>query len=367
MSHRAYLGTRKGLFAVERSAGGWGVSGASLIGDNVSMLLPDRRTGAVYAALNHGHFGNKLHRSDDRGGTWREVGCPKYPERPADLPPQLDYFGREIPWSLKMIWALEPGADAGELWCGTLPGGLFRSADGGDTWAINRPLWDMAERQKWNGGGADWPGIHSISVDPSNPHTFYVAVSTGGVWKTRDNGLTWTIASKGMRAEYMPPELSYDPVAQDAHRIVLCPAAPNVLWCQHHNGIFRSIDGGENWTEITADRPGKSGFGVVVHPRDPDTAWFIPMEKDEKRYPMHGKLVVLKTTDGGKSFLHQTTGLPQSHCYDLVYRHCLDLHDDGETLIFGSTTGNVYVSENGGDSWTKLAEHLPPVYAVRWA
>ncbi|HEX8914130.1 MAG TPA: hypothetical protein VF796_17410 [Humisphaera sp.] len=366
MTDRAYVATRKGLFTVGHENGRWAVVAASFVGDNVTLVFPDRRTGALYAALDHGHFGCKVHRSDDGGATWREVGCPKYPERPADLPPEVDPFGRAIPWNLKLIWALEAGAAPGELWCGTIPGGLFRSTDGGDTWHMNRPLWDMPDRKRWMGGGADQPGLHSLCLDPRDGRTLYAGVSCGGVWKTTDGGDTWAVASQGMRADYMPPGKQTDPVEQDPHRIVQCPAAPDVFWCQHHNGIFRSTDGSRTWTEVTAERPGKSGFAVCVHPHDPETAWFVPMLSDEKRIPPDGRLVVLKTTDGGRSFAQQRAGLPQRHAYDLVFRHAMDVDGTGGRLAFGSTTGHVYVTEDGGERWEDLAERLPPVYAVRW-
>jgi len=365
MTGRALVATRKGLFAIAPSGGKWEVTRAHFVGDNSPMVFVDRRDGAIYAALDHGHFGGKLHRSTDGGETWQEIAVPTYPPRPEGTPPELDNFGREIPWSLKLVWSLEAGGSPGELWCGTIPGGLFHSTDRGDSWEINRPLWDHPDRTKWTGGGADQPGIHSICLDPRDPKTLIAGVSCGGCWRTRDNGQTWEIASQGMRAEYMPPEKQFDPIVQDPHRVVQSPTAPDVFWTQHHNGIFRTTDGCRSWHEITAERPGQSGFAVVVHPRDPDTAWFIPMVKDEKRYPPDGKLVVLKTRDGGRSFQQQRSGLPQRHAYDLVFRHAMDIDDTGELLLFGSTTGNVYVSENGGEAWQKLDEQLPPVYAVR--
>jgi hypothetical protein len=54
-----------------------------------------------------------------------------------------------------------------------------------------------------------------------------------------------------------------------------------------------------------------------VHPREPDTAWFVPGIKDEKRIPPDGKLIVTRTRDGAKSFDVLTKGLPQSHTYDV--------------------------------------------------
>ncbi len=142
-------------------------------------------------------------------------------------------------------------------------------------------------------------------------------------------------------------------------------AAPHGV--QHHNGIFVSSDEGKTFSEINGVEPSTFGFPVVVHPRDPDTAWFVPEIKDEKRIPRDGKLVVTRTRDGGKSFDVLTKGLPLSHAYDVVYRHALALSESGDRLAIGSTTGGLWVSEDQGDSWTCVTHTLPPVYAVRFA
>ena len=132
------------------------------------------------------------------------------------------------------------------------------------------------------------------------------------------------------------------------------------------NGIFCSSDAGESFTEINGVQPSAFGFPVAVHPHDPKTAWFVPAIKDEKRYPAEGRVVVNRTRDGGKSFETLSKGLPQQHAYDLVYRHALDIDESGDRLAFGSTTGSVWVSENGGDEWQAISLNLPPVYAVKF-
>ena len=117
----------------------------------------------------------------------------------------------------------------------------------------------------------------------------WIAVSTGGIWFTEDAGESWTLRGEGMRAEYVPPELTHDPIAQDVHCLAQCRAAPERMWVQHHNGIFVSSDEGRTFSEITGVEPSAFGFPVVVHPRDPDTAWFVPEIKDEKRIPRDGQ------------------------------------------------------------------------------
>lgn len=367
MSDQLLVSTRKGLFRVSRGASGWSIDGAWFVGDNVTLSLPDARDGAWYAALDHGHFGAKLHRSDDAGATWNEIGTPEYPPKPEDVD-DMGADGRRVPWKLRTIWALEgAGPDRpGELWCGTIPGGLFRSRDRGATWTLVDTLWNHPSRREWFGGGADYPGIHSVLVDPRDSRRVLVGVSCGGVWETLDDGETWTVRAEGMRADFMPPDRAGDPVIQDPHRVVGCPAAFDHLWTQHHCGIWRSEDGGRAWTEVEQAGPSTFGFAVAVHPAEPGTAWFVPAINDEKRIPVDGKVVVTRTRDHGASFEELRSGLPQEHAYDLVFRHALDIDGTGSRLAFGSTTGTLWVTEDGGDDWITVTRHLPPVYAVRF-
>ncbi|GAB3732015.1 exo-alpha-sialidase [Luteimonas pelagia] len=365
MADTLLLSTRKGLFVLDRGAGPWRVASTHFLGDNVSMALADPRDGQWYAALDLGHFGTKLHRSADRGATWSECAVPAY-----DAGDVVDLGdGKPAqPATLKKIWSLEPGgpSQGGRLWAGTLPGGLFRSDDHGDSWVLVRDLWRHAEAGEWFGGGYDWPGIHSICVDPRDPDRLHVAVSTGGVWRTDDAGGQWIQCAHGMRAEYMPPERAREPGIQDVHRMVQCRDMPEEFWVQHHNGVFRST-GGDAWEEIDTVRPSVFGFAVAVHPADPRTAWFVPAVKDEKRYPVDGRLVVARTRDRGASFEVLSEGLPAAASYDLVYRHGLAIDATGDRLAFGSTTGGVWTSEDGGDHWRQLPERLPPVHAVAFA
>ena len=96
MSDRFFVGTRKGLFAFERRNGGWVQTQESFPGIQVPMLLSDPRSGLLHAAVEHGHFGIKMHRSADGGKTWEELDPPAYPEKPEDAPEVLDPH-RQVP------------------------------------------------------------------------------------------------------------------------------------------------------------------------------------------------------------------------------------------------------------------------------
>jgi photosystem II stability/assembly factor-like uncharacterized protein len=371
MSARFYVGTRKGLFTFEKQGGEWKQVGEEFLGVVVPIVLADRRDGKIYAIVEHGHFGTKVHRSEDSGQTFVELDPPVYPEKPEGEPDILEPNRKEsIRWSLEKIWALEAGGEdqPGRLWCGTLPGGAFRSDDCGDSWEFVRMLWDRPERAKWSGGGYDWPGIHSICVDPSDSKKVALAISCGSVWRTEDDGKTWEQGAHGMKYDFLPEDQGgADPETQDPHRMVQCQASPENFWCQHHSYIYRSTDGARSWTQIENVKPSEFGFAVAVDPNDAETAWFVPAEKDEMRYPTDGKFIVNRTRDGGKTFEHLTTGLPDPPAYDLVFRHALDIDSSGQQLLMGSTTGSLWISEDQGDSWTLLSANLPPVYCTRFA
>ncbi len=361
---RFQVGTRKGMFIIEGSGSDSKVASTDFLGDNVVRTCVDDRDGFWYAVLDHGHFGVKLHRSHDAGGSWREVAVPMYPPKPKGFI-DIDMWGKERDWALMGIWALEPAADSlGALWCGTSPGGLFRSDDRGESWRLITALWEEESRPRWNGGGLDQPAIHSICVDPRDPTSVAVAISSGGVWRTQDGGESWTSHTKGMTVAHVPPEQAELAENQDPHCVVQSPANPNVFWCQHHMGIWRSTDNLASWTELHSE-PSSFGFPVATDPYDCNTAWFVPAHSDQKRAPIDGRVIVNRTRDGGRTFEALTNGLPQTHAYDLVLRHALSISTDGSSLAFGSTSGNLWVTDNQGDQWHLVASNLPPIYSVR--
>ena len=360
MSDRAWAATRKGLIELRRAAGGWQLGALAFAGEPVTQVLPadpswpDR---PMFAALNLGHFGVKLHASDDGGAHWREVAAPIYPAQPPDTD--------DVPWKLVLIWSL--AAAGAVVYAGTLPGGLFRSDDGGRHWTLNRALWDRPERHEWFGGGYDVPGIHSILIDPHDHERMLLGISCGGAWATADAGRSWSLATTGMHADFMPPGQADNPNIQDPHAIAACAADRSVLWCQHHNGIFRSTDGATSWSRVRGVPVSDFGFAVAAHPRDPSVAWFVPGIKDECRIPPGQAMAVIRARDGGQRFDVLREGLPQRDCFDLVYRHGLAVSADCTRLLMGSTTGNLWASDDGGGVWRQVGAHLPPIHAVVFA
>ncbi len=353
------LGTRKGLLIYENGKGGWRFCRESHTAIPVSYAAVDPRTGTLWAALDHGHWGRKLQRSRDMGATWEEIPGPAYPE------------GTEIsdgkPATCSYIWLIVPGGtdQPNRLYIGTEPGGLFQSDDGGNTWQFVESLWNHPSRKdNWFGGGRDYPGLCSIVVDPRNSQHVTVGISVGGVYETRDGGKTWEGRNKGLYANYLPnPHAEY---GHDPHFMMAAPSNPDVLWMQNHCGIFRSADSGKTWENISQEGgPAYFGFAIAADANDDQTAWVVPAIDAQYRLAVDRALCVIRTEDGGKTWTALRNGLPQETAYDLTFRHALDIR--GDCLVFGTTTGNIYISDSRGDSWQVLAHNLPPVYSVRFA
>lgn len=386
MSDRILVGTRKGTFVVEKVGGRWGVKLAGHAGMGVNFVTRDPGTGTLWAALGHGHWGAKLSRSTDGGASWHDAPQIKYPEGAKYLAPPDPTEDGVAPGeatlrdaTLLKLWVIAFGAP-GTIHVGTIPGGLFTSRDGGETFELDRALWNHESRggdhfagtgtrvTHWYGTpaaeGEFAPGIHSIVVDPRDPQRVLVAVSTAGVLETTDGGKTWRGRNQGMLNDYLPDPAA--PWGHDPHFVALCPGQPDHVWQQNHSGVFYSADGAETWKRVSQPERGVHfGFPVCVDDQVGTTAWLVPGKADMQRTTIEGALFVARTEDGGQTWQQLREGLPQQHAYDVVYRHAL--HNRGKTLAFGSTTGNLYVSDDRGDRWQTVANNLPPIYSVRFA
>jgi len=352
------IGTTKGLVIYTKQETTWTISAVHFEGLPVSMVYVDPRNGIWWVGLAHRHWGQKLYRSRDEGMNWEQVKTPQYPFD-AEV-----YVGKKA--VLKQIWTMASSGDdrPDELWIGTEPGGLFHSDNGGASFSLIQSLWEHPSRKdplQWFGAGKDYPFLHSIVVHPEDSDIVYIAVSCAGIFKTTDGGKSWEPKNEGLIATYLPnPHVK---VGHDPHRLLICRSNPQVLWQQNHCGIFRTENGGEDWENVTDTRGiADYGFGLVIDDQNPDCAWVIPAQGDTHRIPHDLALCVCYTEDGGKSWQELRNGLPQQNCFDIVFRHAFD--KAGRTLVFGTTNGNIYLSEDRGVQWEILSTHLVRVDVV---
>jgi len=344
---KAILGTKKGVLLMEQSAGSWHLKKAHFDAIKSSYVTLDKRTNIIWAGINHGHWGPKLHFSKDEAESFQEVSTPKFPEG------SKHSFGD--------FWCLTSDSKD-RLYLGASPVGLFYSDDFGETWTPNESLENIKGQDQWFGGGVDDTCLHSIIIHPEDLNRIMIGISVAGCIETKDRGLTWQYMNKGMKARYLPDENAE--IGQDPHLLKAAPSDSNILWQQNHCGIFISRDFGGSWVDLSK-KPGlKSsfGWGVQVDEKNPDIAYTIPALSDELRVPVDKSLFVQKTTDGGENWMAITNGLPQGDCYDIVYRHAFSMK--GESLMFGTTTGNLYYSADKGESWELTSTHMPPIYSL---
>ena len=348
------VGTTKGLIAYKYTEGELVQTGTSFEGLDITAIH-QHFDGSIFIAINHKHWGQKLYCQYPKESNWKELPVPSFHKDLKNVNGQSAF--------LKQIWSIHHGGEdhPNYLWIGTEPGALFLSKDRGQTYDLVEGLWNHKTRiqgKQWFGAGKDLPFLHSIIIHPENNDIIYVSVSCAGVFRSMDGGLTWNCMNTGMKAGYLPnpnPEAGYDP-----HLMLMSRNNHNVLWQQNHCGVYKTINGGENWLNVNGknDYP-DYGFCIAIEENGTETAWVIPVEDETQRVPPSLRLTVMKTEDGGHSWQDSGKGLPNENFFGIVLRN--GFVKDKELMAFGTTNGNLYFSNDKGQSWNEISTSLSKV------
>ena len=369
------VATRKGawIFHGDAKRKTWRADGPHFLGHTISHVRLDPRDGrTMLAAAKTGHLGPTVFRSTDLGRRWQE----------AKQPPAFANTSTSLPArTVDHTFWLTPGhASERDTWyAGTSPQGLFRSEDGGVTWTPLPSVNDDPKFRAWMGtvqdGTPDGPKLHSVIVDPRDPQHLVFGMSGGGVHESRDGGGSWSPLVQGMEVVegFNPADISF----HDPHCVRLCPTNPDRLYQQNHCGIYRldrSGDAsGDTWQRIGRKMPkrvGDIGFPVVVHPRDPDTAWVFPMDGTTvwPRTSPQGRPAAYVTRNGGRTWQRQDQGLPESQAWWTLKRQAMTVDTQAvPALYLGTTSGELWIGRDEGARWANIARHLPEIYAVEVA
>jgi photosystem II stability/assembly factor-like uncharacterized protein len=206
--------------------------------------------------------------------------------------------------------------------------------------------------------------VMSIAVNPKNKFEYYVGVASGGVWKTVNDGTTWT--------PLFDKEASYS-----IGWLTLDPNDPAVVWVgagesnsqrsvSYGDGIYRSDDGGKDWQNLGLKKSEHIGR-VVVDPRDSKVVY---VAAEGPLWGPGGDRGLYKTTDGGKNWkavltISENTGVvdvaidPSNP--DIVYAAAYQRRRHVFTLIDGGPESAIYKSTDAGATWNKLKSGLPKV------
>jgi photosystem II stability/assembly factor-like uncharacterized protein len=345
------VGTRKGCFVLESDADrrDWKVGGPFCDGWPIYNAVQDPASGSIYAAAASEWHGAGIWRSSDLGENW-------------EFSSEGLTYGDD---GMKLSKVHGLAAAHGRLLAGAEAAGLFESRDGGKTWTLISTLDGQPNRELWNDPANQPPGhlgMSAILPHPEDAARFWVIIQGHSIFETTDDGATWTPRNKGLRADWPleNPEVGYC-----VHKLVMSPADHQRMYQQNHCGMHRSDDQGQSWVEISEGLPSDFGFAAAAHPHDKDTFYVIPLDPGHGRVMPEGHAAVWRTRDAGSSWQRLDRGLPERDAHLGVLREGMAIADyDVPGLYFGTSTGQVFASNDEGESWSEIAGYLPAISSV---
>lgn len=242
------------------------------------------------------------------------------------------------------------------LYAGTEPASMFRSDDYGRSWVEQPGVKETKGRDKWSfPSPPHLAHVKTMTIDPRDPDVIYAGVEQGDLLKTTDGGATWRVLD-----DYSKPS---DWTYRDIHLVVVHPDNSAELYMTTGMGLYRSLDAGKTW-KLIVDNSFAIGYPdhLIVSPRDGNTMFMAGAGENPGtwRASRNAKATIARSRDRGVTWSDASNGLPADRRPN-IEAMSLAAYPTGFTLFAGDTDGAVYASEDGADHWTRIAGGLAPV------
>ncbi len=329
-SDELLVGTVDGIVFLRRQgrAGPWKVFRRTLEKRHIVALMIEPTQRIIFAAMHNGGVAV----SEDSGKTWefRNQGL---------ISDNVYCLNYAVAGSTVRIYA------------GPEPAHLFFSADMGITWSELSSLRDVPSVPKWL-----FPvppkvaHVKDVAIDPRDPKILYVCVEKGGLFKSVDGGATWKELHGTLRND-------------DCHRLVIMPSNPNKMFLPTGFGFYGSLDGGATWENIGSRvRRLEYPDPFVVNPRNENLVFMSGAQTSPHKWleTRSADPKVVRSRDGGLTWDIVDRGMPER--LDANFEAMTIEAWDGSCAVYvGNTDGDIYCTEDEGESWAKIIEGIPPI------
>jgi photosystem II stability/assembly factor-like uncharacterized protein len=326
-SNEVLIGTREGVVTIARSGSQWKVAHRAITDKHISAIIKEPESGLTFAGAFHG----SVHVSADDGKTWEARGNGMTENNVYSLAAKR-LNGRV------------------RVFAGTEPAHLFGSDDLGASWKKIPSLRSVPSVPKWNFPAPPHIGhVKHINFDPENSSTIYSSVEVGGLLRSTDAGEHWE--------EF--PELY-----EDVHRLMIHPSNAKFLYAVTGRGLYTSADAGKTWEQWTRREDELGGYpdGFVFRPSDPKTILMTAAHDAPGtwRTTHFAGARISRSKDGGRTWEILRNGLPD-RLQASIEAFCLEEAGSSTSVFAATTSGEVFCSEDLGDSWQTIVTGLPPI------
>ena len=329
LSNEVLVGTREGVVTIARTspAADWKITHRAITDKHISAIIKEPESGLTFAGAFHG----SIQISKDDGKTWE---------------------GRANGLSQHNVYSLAAKRINGRVrvFAGTEPAHLFVTDNLGVDWTEIPSLRSVPSVPKWSFPAPPHIGhVKHINFDPENAATIYASVEVGGLLRSTDGGNRWE---------------EFPSLYEDVHRLMIHPSNPKFLYGVTGRGLYVSPDAGATWQQWTRREDEIGGYpdGFAFRPSDAKVILMTAAHDAPGtwRTTHFAGARISRSKDGGRSWEILRNGLPD-RLQASIEAFCLEEAGDSTAVFAATTSGDIFCSNDLGDSWQKIISGLPPI------